>query len=626
MSKRWTYLFLACLPLLPGCLQVELRGPVAGATVTITALRGGDPLVSELTTSTTQQVKQEVGATKWTSFNNNGKAALLGLVELPDLDYVDNAWYLVTARGGSDMDSNGDGRIDGTGTHVDRELRALMSGAQLKQPFNRVTMLSEAIYRTVEADLGELNNTEIRQRLDALSRLIVGDVNGDKQRDYADVLRWSRFSAKEQYKGPPEFLERLPRALTYSSLYADEIALYDSFNVVLGASLRPAQADAPRQAQLAGCTFPVIYSDLCAVRTLPFIGIEEPAPTVADIMARLVVSHSWISTRFEQVLSNMPADVLLLFRSVTAVVIGADIRPSFYDPLTGALYLDAENFWLTDAERRTVSTESDYRTAFASRVQFAHLWRYVDGNTDAFASLYNTDFLGRRQVQDIELSVAQLLLHELAHAADAFRPALLDQIPLTARLYQLDVTTVSDELQQASPLQSDLLAGVANVLFYGVEPTSQEAGYSATKIGSVFAPDPASDLYSYASQYEDLAMLFEESMMALLYGVRRDVAFTTFPSSGYTDQIYCEDLQLGWGMRGRVAAPQVRERAALVLAALLPEKSYATDLGTLAKPVLLDTGSDWCESILVGGGASFAPLQRNLRTVSPRQWHAPDMH
>ena len=58
MSNRWTYLFLACLPLLPGCLQVELRGPVAGATVTITALRGGDPLVSELTTSTTQQVKQ----------------------------------------------------------------------------------------------------------------------------------------------------------------------------------------------------------------------------------------------------------------------------------------------------------------------------------------------------------------------------------------------------------------------------------------------------------------------------------------------------------------------------------------------------------------------------------------
>jgi hypothetical protein len=625
MRKCCKFLLLAALPLLPGCLQIELQGPVAGARVTITPLGGGTPIARDLASSTVQQARQDVGGQKWENINDSGKAAFLGLVELPEGDYLDNAYYLVTASGGTDMDGNGDGRIDAGGVAVERDLHAIMSGTQLKQPFNRVNMLSEAIYRVLEPNLGELSNIEIGRSLNALARIVVGDVNRDKLRNYKDVLRWSHFSGKDQYKGSPEFLQRLPRALT-STLYSDEIAKYDSFNAVAAASLRPARANAPRQAQLAGCTFPVIYADLCTVGTLPLIGIEEPAPTVADIMARLVVSDPWISKRFEQVLAIMPADILLLFRSVTAVVIGTDIRPSFYDPLTGALYLDAEYFWLTDSERSTISTAADFRAEFVSKVKFAHLWRYVDGNTDAFTPLYQADLLGRRRLEDIELNVARLLLHELAHAADAFRPTLLDLIPLNATLYELSFTAVSDELQQSSPLQSDLLASMANVLFHGVEPTFQEANYSAANIGSAFAPDPAADLYSYSSQYEDLAMLFEEAMMAVLYSVRRDVAFTSIPATGFTDEIYCEDLQVAWGMRGRITARQVLDRAKLVVAALLPERDYAGALDPLDKPLLLNSGTDWCSSIVAGDGARFAPLQQLRRSVSPRQLAAPGWH
>ena len=53
----------------------------------------------------------------------------------------------------------------------------------------------------------------------------------------------------------------------------------------------------------------------------------------------------------------------------------------------------------------------------------------------------------------------------------------------------------------------------------------------STQVGDIFAADAASDLYGYANQFEDLAMLFEESMMQILYGVQRDVAFNSSHAS-----------------------------------------------------------------------------------------------
>lgn len=114
--------------------------------------------------------------------------------------------------------------------------------------------------------------------------------------------------------------------------------------------------------------------------------------------------------------------------------------------------------------------------------------------------------------------------------------------------------------------------------------------------------------------------------MAVLYGVRRDVAFTSIPAAGFTDEIYCEDLQVAWGMRGRITARQVLDRAKLVVAALLPERDYAGALDPLDKPLLLNSGTDWCSSIVAGDGARFAPLQQLRRSVSPRQLAAPGRH
>ena len=612
-------LLLACLTLLPGCLQVELYGPVAGATVTITPLQGGTALVKNLKTTDVGAVKSDIGTTQWDALNNDGKAAYLGVVEIPELALVPTQYYLVTASGGIDTDGDANGIVDGAGTVVERQVRAIMSGAQLKRPFNRVTMLSEAIYRYLEPELGDLSNAEVGQRLNAIARKMVGDINSDKRVNYNDVLQWSHFFGKKRYKGPADFLARMPRAI-HSTTYSDDIVTYDSFNLVENASFKPNDSDEFWKNDLIGCVFPVVYGDLCTMRTLPLIGLDTNRPEVSDVMSRLVSSEPWIADRFEELLYAMPDDILLLFRSVTAVVIGTEIRPSYYDSGVGTLNLDADFFWLNPEERRSVSTEPDYRAEFANEVNFAHQWRYVEDSEDVFEQLYRASESGQRELADIELNVASLLLHELAHAADYVRPQFLRNVPRFANMYQLSFQQVSDDLQGYSPLQSDILASIANVLFYGASATPQEAKYTAAKIGTFFEPDPASDLYSYSSQYEDVAMLFEEAMMEILYGVQRDVAFTSVP--GPADEGFCDSYRVGWGMRGRIASSKILPRAKFVVAALLPERNYAPQLDKLKKPSLLNTSKDWCDSVQLNGNPNFAPYVQLRKAMPPRDKHA----
>mgnify|MGYP003553648092 FL=1 len=106
--------------------------------------------------------------------------------------------------------------------------------------------------------------------------------------------------------------------------------------------LRPSVANSVYSADIVNCV-KIVNDDpvtSCKLSVLPFIGQHNNLPTKADILAKTVVSHPWMTTRFSQVLDQMPKDIFLLFRGVTAVVIAADIRPSHYRSDTGAIYLD----------------------------------------------------------------------------------------------------------------------------------------------------------------------------------------------------------------------------------------------------------------------------------------------
>ncbi len=605
--------------LLAGCLQVEVNGPVTSAEITITPLRSARSPVAGVETRSLRAVSEQY-AENWSEWNDRTRLALLGVADLDAGELADDKLYLVTAGGGQDQDANGDGRIDNVPRGLARSMHAIMTGAQLRQPLVRVNLLTEAIYQLVAEELDQISNPQVKRRLSEYARKLVGDVNRDGQRDYEDVLQWSQ-AGNSPYLGEEILLQRMSRSI-YDPFYGAEQIRLDAENLVDAASWFPADRTSPYADLLVGCATPIVVEDLCRFRELPLIGQQAAFPGVDDIMPRLVVSHDWMIGRFRELLQAMPADLLLLFRSVAAVVIGGDVRPAFYSGASATIFLDGDFFWLSAEEQADISTEADFRLEFADQVAFADLWRYVAGNERAYPPADETDLFGSRDFQDVVSRSAVLLFHELAHAADFFRPQFLDRLSPGGTPFETSLPLLSDELLERRPLRSAELAGVGQVLYFGAEPTEAESSYTPRQIGAFFDPDRASDLYAYASPREDLAMLFEEAMMYLHFGFRRDLAFTTVPPEDTVDRV-CEDFVVGYGMRGRLATEQVLPRARQVVAGLLPERSYGAELGSLPQPVPLRTDTDWCSSIDLGQPLSARKSLSGSRGLSPDDWRRP---
>ncbi|ALC15237.1 hypothetical protein DSOUD_0443 [Desulfuromonas soudanensis] len=336
---------------------------------------------------------------------------------------------------------------------------------------------------------------------------------------------------------------------------------------------------------------------LCTLGTLPLIGDESPTPTIPDVMSRVLVSHPWMAVRFEEVLNNLPPDMLTLFKGVTAIVIDSDIRPSFYSAGTAAIYLDPASLWLTNEEKATISRAADYRSNFGADLQFIDLWRYVKGNDYAYAS-YSLTGTETRQLSDLTFPLARLLYHELAHANDLLppgsQPALdLQMTPYQAILSLADVT-IAERLHAASPLTSELWLSLAQVLYRGVPATPEQIDYSADVVGDSFASDVANETYSYSSKYEDVAMLFEEAMMKYHFDIDRDIAFTDLP---LTITPTCDDYRVRWGVRNRLGDPVVKPRAEFVAAALLPGVDLGTFFADFPTPTSMAIDQGWCSNL-----------------------------
>ena len=151
--------------LLAGCLQIELLGPVVGAKVTISELRSGVTAVNGLTTEDEASLRATRGNSKWEKWSEAIRLDFLGTVEVPADELDDDTLYLVSATGGLDIDNNADGVIDVNGTPVDRGLHAIMTGTQLKEPINRVSLLSEAIYQALIGEVADLSDAELLAQL-----------------------------------------------------------------------------------------------------------------------------------------------------------------------------------------------------------------------------------------------------------------------------------------------------------------------------------------------------------------------------------------------------------------------------------------------------------------------------
>jgi hypothetical protein len=380
-------------------------------------------------------------------------------------------------------------------------------------------------------------------------------------------------------------------------------------------------SDSPYADQLADCVYSNELSQSCTFNTLPLIAQEESVksavtPTVEDIMDRVVVSHQWMGDRFKDFLTNQDPhnDFKNLLRATTAVVISYDVRPSFYWAVTGAIYLDPNNFWLTPQERDTINQAPDYRAAFGNDLQFVMPWRYVKNN-DYASSYIGIENRVNRTAQDSLYRLASLMYHELAHANDF--------LPSTQWLIHNDNSTVLEAackwdgdnctntkslvLSQSYPLSSAQMYALGTVSFKGETANATQKAYMPSDIASFFTPDKANDFYAYSSIREDYAMLFEELMMKSRYAIDRDVAITNQPTG---DVVYSSDYIVEWGQRGRIGESTIKPRVLYSARNVLPEFDSTTAIDSLAAPIPMVMGKNWYESLTI------SPSTSNISTRS----------
>lgn len=366
----------------------------------------------------------------------------------------------------------------------------------------------------------------------------------------------------------------------------------------------PYLEDGPHAAALQRCVYSPALVDsganLCTLSELPLLGQTSAVPTVEQVMQRVLVAHDWQAQVFERFLREQDSsgDLRRMLAATTAVVIGGRIRPAFYWSATGAIYLDASYLWLTPEQRDTVSEAPDPRSDFGLDLSYSSPWRYVKDN--AFATPARpVAARGTRSLAEIRVELGRLLYHELTHAGDFFPPASHASLPGNLRVYQaVPAQTPSQRLQQQLPFFSSEMVGLGRVLFHGETATSAQRAYTPQDVAALFAADRVNDDYSYSMPVgatvprEDTAMLVEEAMVQLRYGVLRDFGFTAriLPGSSAADQV------LVWGQRGRIGDAALRPRLQLVLSEIMPWVT-AAELAQLAAPLPLRAGLTWGQNL-----------------------------
>ncbi len=383
----------------------------------------------------------------------------------------------------------------------------------------------------------------------------------------------------------------------------------------------PYKATSPFAADLVRCTYDAALrwtdpgKNACPLATLPFLhqttgGAE---PTVAQIMDRVLVSHDWMGAVFERFIAGADkADIRRLLNGVTAIVIGAQVRPSFYYGLTGAIYLDADNFWLTPEQRDVINEAPDFRSDFDRDLAYSGVWRYTLNNNNVFLPWPATSRLART-VDYLLYEAGWLMYHELAHASDFLPPATSNGLNSAVTVWDNlgprfeNAQLPSDELARNLPLQSAEMRALALVKFGGDTATPAQRAYTPQQVAGFFAPDRATDEYNYFTTREDIAMLFEEFMMFRNHGVRRDVAITDKIGPTTTGNT----LIVRWGSRGRVAETAIRPRVKLAVANLAPWIDPAS-VDAFPGPLAMRAGESWNANLVLPappGGAGAASVR-----------------
>jgi len=346
-------------------------------------------------------------------------------------------------------------------------------------------------------------------------------------------------------------------------------------------------------------------NESCSLKDLPLLGQEYESVTADTIIERLVITDDWMLDRFQEVLEILPDDILSLFKAVTAVVIATDVRPAFYWSSTGAIYLDPKYLWMTADEKNTIDQKEDYRKNYGNDLKFKMPYRYVVNNKQV---TFSTDWDSNkdRTFEEMKTSLTHLLVHELAHANDFFPPTTINRISLNQSILSasnsIKGNRISDILRVSYPLKSQLLKDIAGINYRNETAKAEIFEYTSQIISEEFKNDLANDDYNYSTQYEDLAMFFEEFMMKYHFDIDRDFAVCDISNPDNITPLTGKNYIVYWGQRNRIGKSEIKEKAKLIVEYIFPftYEKYNEFFNNLKKPTELIAGKTWSESILIG--------------------------
>ncbi len=347
---------------------------------------------------------------------------------------------------------------------------------------------------------------------------------------------------------------------------------------------------------LQACAYFRPDTETCEFARLPYLGANTNRPTLNDVMTRVLVSHRWMGDNFRTMLARMPPETLLLFRSITVVVIASDIRPAYYSAAYGAIYLDAAYLALTAEQQASITDKEDYRSGFGSDLQFRMPWRMVRDNRWILA---HRDADRSRRIEDLTSFLGFLLFHELAHAADYMPVGEIAGLSLGQKPYQVSDARLSRSVSSAYPLTSDVMKGLAKVSFHGTDSTATQRALEPDDLIGEFPPDGATEYYAYSTVREDFATLFENIMTRFAFGITADVGITDVPASGERS-----DGVVAWGQRGRITDTAVINRVRAAVRGVYASDTAIRDaveayLNGLPAPKPLRAGETWGENVVL---------------------------
>ncbi|MEA3419095.1 MAG: calcium-binding protein [Campylobacterota bacterium] len=202
-------------------------GPIADASVKIVdAQKYGEPYATVLYRG------------KTTTHEDILKAGLIELSSTEKDKFEDERYYVISAKGGNDVDRNDDLVQDDSPTPNNGTIHAIIKGSDLKLLSFRVNVLTEAIFQVSGDAIGSHYNSEaLAQKLDDAAEKLIKEKLYPTDRDmhivYRDILLWAPGVDKRVlYKPYDIFVEPIVEKTYSDSPRFDEsyTLIYDAYD------------------------------------------------------------------------------------------------------------------------------------------------------------------------------------------------------------------------------------------------------------------------------------------------------------------------------------------------------------------------------------------------------------